>query len=59
MNFSSNYHNLHYRSHCYLPILGYATLTCTTPKGQRQELPEQWILVAVRWLLVGTELARM
>lgn len=42
-----NFYNQHYRSHCYLSLLLYATLTVTTPDGQRQEWPEQWLLVAV------------
>lgn len=41
-----NFYNHHYRSHCYLPLLVYATLTVATPDGGRRELPEQELLVA-------------
>lgn len=42
-----NFYNHHYRSHCYLPLLVYATLTVRGAAGQRQELPEQELLVAL------------
>jgi hypothetical protein len=42
-----NFYNHHYRSHCYLPLLVYATLTVTAPDGSCQELPEQELLVAL------------
>lgn len=42
-----NFYNHHYRSHCYLPLLVYATFTRERPDGTRQELPEQELLAAV------------
>lgn len=42
-----NFYNHHYRSHCYLPLLVYATFTQETTDGARQELPEQELLAAV------------
>lgn len=42
-----NFYNHHYRSHCYLPLLVYATVTVETATGARQELPEQELLVAL------------
>ena len=41
-----NFYNHHYRSHCYLPLLVYATVTVQDPAGRR-ELPEQALLVAL------------
>jgi len=42
-----NFYNHHYRSHCYLPLLVYATLTVEEAPGQARELPEQELLVAL------------
>jgi len=42
-----NFYNHHYRSHCYLPLLVYATVTVLGPAGARRELPEQELLVAL------------
>ena len=42
-----HFYNHHYRSHCYLPLLVYATVTVADPEGRRQELPEQELLVAL------------
>jgi len=42
-----NFYNHHYRSHCYLPLLAYATLTVADAEGGRQELPEQELLGAL------------
>jgi hypothetical protein len=42
-----NFYNHHYRSHCYLPLLVYATVTVETPGGERRELPEQELLVSL------------
>jgi hypothetical protein len=42
-----NFYNHHYRAHCYLPLLVYATFTRETTDGTRQELPEQELLAAL------------
>jgi hypothetical protein len=42
-----NFYNHHYRSHCYLPLLAYATVTVADANGERQELPEQELLGAL------------
>ena len=42
-----NFYNHHYRSHCYLPLLVYATVTVQDPDGRRRELAEQELLVAL------------
>lgn len=42
-----NFYNHHYRSHCYLPLLAYATVTVADADGVCQELPEQELLGAL------------
>lgn len=42
-----HFYNHHYRSHCYLPLLVYATFTVADATGERHELPEQELLVAL------------
>jgi len=42
-----NFSNQHYRAHCSLPLLVYATLTVETADGTREERAEQELLVAL------------